>query len=129
MPYNCPVQCKCQFDNGQDDEENSYDYERESVKVRRLLRRRRRRWIELGGSFGKSNTTTTTTTTTNKPTVSSGDYSYDSEYSDREEEAVSGGEGKKRSKYDIKIDCSGQGLQTIADLFDYDFPMDQIVTL
>jgi hypothetical protein len=32
-------------------------------------------------------------------------------------------------KYDIKVDCSSQKLTTIRDLFDTNFPLDQIVNL
>lgn len=118
QPYNCPVQCKCQFRSnsveeatGYDDED-TYDYERESVKVKRV-KKRRRRSVDLDSK--------------NASKTNENDYNFANDYNDRRESKSEG--ETKATKYDIKVDCSGQGLQTIADLFDYDFPMDQIISL
>ena len=51
------------------------------------------------------------------------DYEYN--YEEEEEEYNS----KEAKSYDIYVDCSGKGLYSISNLFDYDFPLDQIVSL
>jgi hypothetical protein len=52
---------------------------------------------------------------------------------DYDEDATTSTTRRKRKaasvKYDIRLDCSSQGLDTISNLFDYDFPLDRIVSL
>jgi hypothetical protein len=58
----------------------------------------------------------------------------DTEYDYEEEEAASGGGSSidtsvNKQKFDITVDCSRQSLTSISNIFDYDFPLDQIVNL
>ena len=53
---------------------------------------------------------------------------YDSDKEETEDENVNKHRNNKAT-YDIHIDCSGLNLNSIGNLFDYDFPVEQIVSL
>ncbi|CAF0803966.1 unnamed protein product [Brachionus calyciflorus] len=115
-PYECPSQCKCIFNlrqetehvKNEDDEnlvneENNDYYDHEKSDNYRKKRET--------SSSSSSNSTTS-------------DYEYDYET----HTSTKSPSRKKRSKYDIYIDCSSQNLNTISYLFSDDFPLDQIVS-
>lgn len=54
---------------------------------------------------------------------------YDSDKEETEDEYVNKHRTTNKAKYDIHIDCSGLNLNSIGNLFDYDFPVEQIVSL
>lgn len=113
QPYNCPSQCKCQYkknkisnqDYFQDD---AYDYDNESVKLKKIRKR---------NHVGHNNI--------NK-TINS--YAFEKDYED-EVKSKSSSSRLSSGKYEINVDCNGQELLSISDLFDYDFPVDRIVSL
>jgi hypothetical protein len=57
------------------------------------------------------------------------DYDGENYDADYEEDAKVASKQSSNAKYEISIDCSAQGLQSISNLFDYDFPLEQIVKL
>jgi hypothetical protein len=109
-PYACPLQCKCEFKPETSPSKTGQafkdDYEEDDLGDK--MKRRNRRQVA-------------------SDTSSNGDY----EYSDGENELVNSKKVDKvvEKKYDVYIDCSKQGLNSINNLFDYDFPMDQIISL
>lgn len=117
-PYNCPAQCKCVFkkvgsapqDDYQDDD--TYDYDSESIKLKKFRRKRR------------ESTLIALTNSTNAP--DSNDDSND--YDDLEVRSTTKSQ-LANLKNQISVDCSGQELNSIVDLFDYDFPVNQIISL
>lgn len=103
-PYECPLQCKCVFNERQEtsgqyinlNDESNDDYEHETEESFRKKR-------NINSSYDYD------------------DYSYD--YSTKSPSI------QNKPKYDIYIDCSSQNLNSISYLFSYDFPLDQIVSL
>lgn len=116
QPYSCPLQCKCEFkrqgvtsslsSDDDYDEDELYDYDKESVKLKKTRQRRRREAVLVTASKYSSETKATA-------------YKSDN-YQRRSTEPT---------RYAISVNCASQGLYTIADLFDYDFPLDQVISL
>jgi hypothetical protein len=116
-PYKCPAYCKCIFnpqnphkttsgkntvnsDYYDETSSNHYEYKHKAKKQKRLV--------------------VTQTLKSNNET----EYDYE------EDESTNGSaETTIRQKYDITVDCSKQSLTSISNLFDYDFPLEQIVNL
>lgn len=113
QPYNCPSQCKCHYKktkifNQDYFQEDAYDYDNESVKLKKIRKRNQVGHINI-----------------NK-TMSS--YALENDYDD-EVKLKSSKSRVSSGKYEISVDCNGQDLLSISDLFDYDFPVDRIVSL
>jgi hypothetical protein len=126
-PYTCPAQCKCTFDkqnplkttssltsggkssnvvNSEDYDDtsssSSFDYKHKARKHKRFVVSR---------------------------TASSKNASELEEYDDEETSTSETTTSSVKPKYDITVNCAKQGLTAINSLFDYDFPLDQIVNL
>lgn len=116
-PYQCPLQCRCWFNKpassntlvlGSNGESNDY-YEDDETE-NETKRSRRSSFYKRAGSNSRSNNT-----------------DYDDEYDSASEQKQK--DTDHHHKYDITVDCTGQGLSSISNLFDYDFPLEQIVSL
>jgi hypothetical protein len=114
-PYNCPSECKCVFNKVSDDSASSHSNNQdEDYQTEKSQKRRRRMVVNYVNETGSTE-----------------DLDEENEQ-DADESSKSGDSGlkhrKENAKYEIHVDCSSQYLSTITNLFDYDFPFEQIIS-
>ena len=102
----CPSICKCSFYNVNKNE----DYERKRLK-------RKIGGKEYSGEEEDYSTSSSSSTTHNS------DYEY--QYEDNDGDLNT----NEVKSYEIHVDCSYKNLNSISNLFDYDFPLEQVVSL
>lgn len=110
QPYNCPSQCKCHYKKTKISNQDyflddAYDYDNESVKLKKIRKRDHDGHIKINKTINS--------------------YSRENDYDD-EVKLKSSTSRVMSGKYEISVDCNGQELFSISDLFDYDFPLDRI---
>jgi hypothetical protein len=103
----CPSICKCSFYNVN----KNYDYERKRLK-------RKSSGKEYSGEEDYSTSSSSSSSTTHNS-----DYEY--QYEDNGGDLIT----DEAKSYEIHVDCSYKNLNSISNLFDYDFPLEQVVSL
>lgn len=135
QPYNCPLQCKCQFVKNRPDP--YYDEDKDTLSTDSESSTDAE--FDYSTEYDRPRLRRQQTDQINNSRLHGDDYDDDyNDYDDTYDADSSSSSGQKSSpngsvrhsiKYDIIVDCSGQNLHSIGNLFDYDFPLERIVNL